>query len=60
MKMRRKLTNQLWDFQHKISKVVVTNTQANTRVVGDLAVKRMVRKKSNRGMEATRKKRRGR
>jgi putative transposase len=35
----------LQDFQHKISKVVVTNTRANTLIVGDLAVKDMARKK---------------
>ncbi|MFX1404252.1 MAG: RNA-guided endonuclease InsQ/TnpB family protein [Promethearchaeota archaeon] len=45
LKMRLKLTNQLQDFQHKISKVVVSNTRANTLIVGDLAVKKMVRKK---------------
>jgi putative transposase len=44
-KMRQKLTNQLRNFQHKISKVVVTNTRANTLVVGDLQVKRMAKKK---------------
>ena len=44
-KMRRKLTNQLKDFQHKISKVVVTNTRANTIIVGNLTVKDMARKK---------------
>ncbi len=44
LKMRRKLTNQLRDFQHKMSKVVVTNTRANTFIVGDLAVKVMARK----------------
>ncbi len=49
LKMRRKLTNQLRDFQHKISKVVVTNTRANTIIVGDLAVKRMARKKRTLG-----------
>ncbi|MFX0079017.1 MAG: RNA-guided endonuclease InsQ/TnpB family protein [Candidatus Hermodarchaeota archaeon] len=48
-KMRRKLTNQLRDFQHKVSKVVVTHTRANTLIVGDLAVKRMARKKRNSG-----------
>jgi putative transposase len=45
LKMRRKLTNQLRDFQHKVSKVVVANTRANTFIVGDLAVKAMARKK---------------
>jgi putative transposase len=45
LKMRRKLTNQLLDFQHKVSKVIVMNTRANTIIVGDLAVKDMARKK---------------
>ncbi len=44
-KMKRKQSNQLKDFQHKISKVVVTHTKANTLIVGDLAVKHMARKK---------------
>jgi len=44
-KMKRKQSNQLKDFQHKISKVVLTNTKANTLIVGDLAVKQMARKK---------------
>ena len=47
--MRRKLTNQLRDFQHKVSKVVVENTRANTLVVGDLAVKAMARRKKATG-----------
>ena len=45
LKMRRKLTNQLRDFQHKISKVVVMNTRAHTLIVGNLSVKRMAQKK---------------
>ncbi len=45
VKMRRKLINQLRDFQHKVSKVVVTHTRANTLIVGKLAVMRMARKK---------------
>ncbi len=44
-KMKRKQSNQLKDFQHKISKVVLINTKANTLIVGDLAVKQMARKK---------------
>ncbi len=43
-KMKRKQSSQLKDFQHKISKVVLTNTKANTLIVGDLAVKQMARK----------------
>ncbi|MDO8124500.1 MAG: transposase [Candidatus Hermodarchaeota archaeon] len=45
LKMRRKLANQLRDFQHKISKSVVMNTRANTIIVGNLVVKQMARKK---------------
>ncbi len=45
MKMQLKLANQLRDFQHKMSKVVVTNTRANTFIIGNLTVKRMARKK---------------
>ena len=44
-KMRCKLANQLRDFQHKVSMVMVTNTRAHTLIVGDLAVKHMARKK---------------
>jgi putative transposase len=55
LKMRRKLTNQLRDFQHKVSKVMVTNTRAHTLVVGDLTVKRMAQKRRARGQgKATR------
>ena len=43
--MLRKLTNQLSDFQHKISKRVVENTRANTLVLGVLDIKAMARKK---------------
>ncbi|MFX1510580.1 MAG: RNA-guided endonuclease InsQ/TnpB family protein [Promethearchaeota archaeon] len=45
LKMQRKLANQLRDFQHKISKVVVTNTRAHTLIIGNLEIKQMVRKK---------------
>ncbi len=40
-KMERKRSNQIQDFQHKLSKKLVENTQATTIVVGDLAVKQM-------------------
>jgi putative transposase len=49
VKMRRKLTNQMYDFQHKVSKVVVTNTRATTLIIGDLGVKKMARKKTATG-----------
>ncbi len=39
--MLRKLTNQLKDWQHKISKVVVTHTKANTLIFGKPNVKQM-------------------
>ena len=45
VKMRRKLANQRRDFQHKVSKVVVENTRANTLIIGALDVKAMARKK---------------
>ncbi len=44
-KMKKKCANQLRDFQHKISKKIVTNTKANTIIIGDLSPKRMSRKK---------------
>ncbi|MFX1317566.1 MAG: RNA-guided endonuclease InsQ/TnpB family protein [Promethearchaeota archaeon] len=50
-KMQHKLTNQLRDFQHKISKVVVNNTRAKTLIVGELAVKRMAKKKRASGCQ---------
>jgi len=40
-RMRRKCASQLKDFQHKISKKVVTNTKANTIIIGDLSAKKM-------------------
>lgn len=43
--MIHKQSNQLKDFQHKISKIIVNHTKANTLIVGNLAVKQMVRKK---------------
>ncbi|MHA2223844.1 MAG: RNA-guided endonuclease InsQ/TnpB family protein [Candidatus Hodarchaeales archaeon] len=43
-KMIQKQSNQLKDSQHKISQVIVNHTKANTLIVGDLAVKQMVRK----------------
>ncbi|MFX0079150.1 MAG: zinc ribbon domain-containing protein, partial [Candidatus Hermodarchaeota archaeon] len=45
------MANQLWDFQHKVSKVVVMNTRANTLIVGDLAVKDMAQKKRTSGCQ---------
>ena len=48
-KMKRKCSNQLKDFQHFTSKKIITNTKANTLIVGDLDVKKMVRKKKGTG-----------
>jgi putative transposase len=48
-KFERKRSNQIKDFQHKKSLMIVTNTKANTIVIGDLDVKRMPKsKKANR------------
>ena len=44
--MIHKLTNQLKDWQHKISKVIVTNTKANTLIFGKPTVKKMASKKN--------------
>lgn len=48
-KMKRKMSNQLRDFQHKISKKIVENTKSNTIIIGDLNVKKMARKKKGTG-----------
>jgi len=40
-KMQRKLSNQIKDFQHKLSKKLVENTKANTIIIGNLSVKEM-------------------
>jgi putative transposase len=42
--MIRKLANQLKDWQHKISKVIVTNTKANTLIFGKSSVKQLALK----------------
>ena len=50
-KFERKRANQILDFQHKTSLMIVKNTKANTIIVGDLDVKSMPQsKKANRGM----------
>ena len=43
--MKRKLSNQMRDFQHKISKLIVENTKANTIIVSKLNIKQMAKKK---------------
>ena len=42
--MIRKLANQLKDWQHKISQVIVTNTKANILIFGKPTVKQMAQK----------------
>jgi putative transposase len=49
VKQKRKLANQMRDFQHKVAKKVVENTRANTVVIGDLDVKDMARHKQDTG-----------
>ena len=48
-KMERKKSNQLKDFQHKLSKKMVNNTKANTIIIGKLAVKKMAQSKKLKG-----------
>jgi len=48
-KMKRKCANQLRDYQHKVSKKVITHTKANTIIIGDLSPKRMAQKKRGTG-----------
>lgn len=42
--MKRKCSNQLRDFQHKQSRMLVDNTKSNTIIVGDLDIKDMAKK----------------
>jgi putative transposase len=44
-RMEKKKRNQIMDFQHKKSKMMVENTKANTIIVGDLDVKKMPKSK---------------
>jgi len=48
-KMEKKKSNQLKDFQHKLSKKMVNNTKANTIIIGKLAVKKMAQSKKLKG-----------
>jgi putative transposase len=48
-KMERKKSNQLKDFQHKLSKKMVNNTKANTIIIGKLDVKNMAQSKKLKG-----------
>jgi len=43
--MERKRSNQLKDFQHKLSRKLIENTRAATILVGDLSVKQMPKSK---------------
>lgn len=43
VKCKRKAANQLKDFQHKLSRKIISNTKANTIIIGDLSVKEMCR-----------------
>ena len=43
--METKKSNQLKDFQHKLSRKMIENTRANTIIVGDLKVKKMAQPK---------------
>ena len=43
--MERKRSNQLRDFQHKLSRKLIENTRAATILVGDLSVKQMPKSK---------------
>jgi putative transposase len=45
--IQRKCANQTKDWQHKQSKKLLHNTKANTLIVGDLSVKKMVSNKKN-------------
>ncbi|MFB0544513.1 MAG: RNA-guided endonuclease InsQ/TnpB family protein, partial [Asgard group archaeon] len=40
-KMQRKCSNQIKNFQHKLSKKLIENTKANTIIIGKLNVKKM-------------------
>ncbi len=40
-KMQKRCSNQIKDFQHKLSRKLVENTRANTIIIGDLNVKNM-------------------
>lgn len=56
-KMRRKLANQMKDWQHKTSKKIVENTKANTIIIGNLDSKKMAEggenKRLNWGLQNT-------
>ena len=49
--MEAKKSNQIKDFQHKLSKTMIENTRANTIIVGDLNVKSMAQSKKVTGQK---------
>ncbi len=48
-KMKRTCAHQLRDYQHWLSKQIISNTKANTIIVGKLKVKKMAQKKKSTG-----------
>jgi len=46
-KMQNKCSNQIRDFQHKLSKKLIENTRANTIIIGNLNVKQMAESNGN-------------
>jgi putative transposase len=48
-KAHKKRSNQMKDYQHKLSRRMVDNTKSNILIIGDLSVKKMS-KKSSKGM----------
>jgi putative transposase len=44
--MNRKLANQIRDFQHKISKKIISNTKSNTLIFGKPSIKSMIKNKN--------------
>ncbi|MFX1407819.1 MAG: RNA-guided endonuclease InsQ/TnpB family protein [Promethearchaeota archaeon] len=49
LKIKKKCKNQMQDYQHKISNKIIKNTRANTIIIGDLDVKKMVKKQNEIG-----------
>ena len=52
--MIRKCSNQIKDFQHKLSKKIVEHTKSNTIIVGELEVKQMARKRKGKANRKSR------
>ncbi len=47
--MKRKLSHQMKDHQHKLSRVCVENTKSNTLIIGKPSVKKMAKKRKSTG-----------